>query len=269
MSVEFALLYLALGAFTGFFAGLLGVGGGSIMVPVLVMFLAWQGFAPDMVMRLALGTSMAAILFTSSSSARSHVRHNAVLWPIVMRITPGILFGTMLGTWIVKLMPTWWVALIFTAFILYVAIQMILGLRPRPGGTMPGLLGTTCVGVGIGAFSCLVAIGGGVLSVPFMVWCNVRIQHAIGTSSAIAFPIALGGAVGYAINGYSVADLPPYSLGFIYLPAVVLLAATSILTAPLGVSLAHRLPVIRLRQIFAAVLLLLAGKMVWTLFVSA
>ncbi|MCL2075888.1 MAG: sulfite exporter TauE/SafE family protein [Betaproteobacteria bacterium] len=266
MSVEFVLLYLALGAVTGFFAGLLGVGGGATMVPVLVMLLAWQGFAPDVVMRLALGTSMAAILFTSSFSARSHVRHNAVRWPIVMRITPGILTGTLLGTLIVKFTPTFWLALIFTVFILYVATQMIMGFSPRPGRTMPGFWGTTCVGVGIGAFSCLVAIGGGSLSVPFMVWCNVRMQEAIGTSSAIAFPIALGGAIGYAASGYGEAHLPPHSLGFVYLPAVVLLAFASMFTAPLGVSLAHRLPVMRLRQIFAAVLLLLAIKMLWTLF---
>ena len=269
MSVLFVLLYLALGAFTGFFAGLLGVGGGSIMVPVLVMLLTGQGFAPEMAMLLALGTSMAAILFTTSSSIRSHARHKAVLWPIVARITPGILFGTLLGTWLVNQIPTGWVALIFTAFILYVAIQMILGLRPKPGRAMPGLVGTTCVGLGLGAFSCLVAIGGGALSVPFMVWCNVRIQEAIGTSSAIAFPIALGGTIGYAVNGYDAANLPAYSIGFIYLPAVALLAVSSMLTAPLGASLAHRLPITRLRQIFATVLLLLAGKMMWTILQTA
>jgi uncharacterized membrane protein YfcA len=266
MNIEFAFLYLALGAFTGVFAGLLGVGGGAIMVPVLVMLLSGQGFSPDVVMRLALGTSMAAILFTSFSSFRSHARRGAVRWPIVMRITPGILPGTLLGTWIVKQTPTWWLALIFTAFVLYVATQMIVGFRPKPGRTMPGFFGTTCVGVGIGAFSCIVAIGGGSLSVPFMVWCNVRMQEAIGTSSAIGFPIAVGGAIGYAVSGYGVAHLPPHSMGFIYVPAVILLAAASMLTAPVGVSLAHRLPVMRLRQIFAAVLLLLAGKMLWTLF---
>ncbi|MDR1848496.1 MAG: sulfite exporter TauE/SafE family protein [Zoogloeaceae bacterium] len=265
MSVEFALLCLLLGAFSGFFAGLLGLGGGAVMVPLLVALFAGRGFSSEVVMHLALGTAMATIVFTSFSSMRSHARHQAVLWPVVARITPGILLGTLLGTWVVKLMPTWWLAALFTVFILYIALQMILGFRPRPGRELPGLVGMTSVGVGIGAFSCLVAIGGGSLSVPFMVWCNVRMQQAIGTSSAIGFPIALGGALGYGLNGYGAAHLPPYSLGFIYLPAMALLAMTSMTVAPLGVSLAHRLPVLRLRQIFAAVLLLLAGKMIWTL----
>jgi len=265
MSIEFALLCLALGAFSGFFAGLLGIGGGSVMVPLLVALFAGQNFSPDVMMHLALGTSMATIVFTSISSLRSHARHHAVLWPVVFRMTPGIFLGTLIGTWVAKLMPTWWLAVLFTAFILYVALQMILGFRPQPGRTLPGLMGTTSVGAGIGALSCLVAIGGGSLSVPFMVWCNVKMQQAIGTSSAIGFPIALGGALGYAFNGYGTAHLPPYSLGFIYLPAMLLLATASMSVAPLGVALAHRLPVLRLRQIFAAVLLLLAGKMIWTL----
>ncbi|MGB4466450.1 MAG: sulfite exporter TauE/SafE family protein [Azovibrio sp.] len=262
------LLYLALGAFSGFFAGLLGIGGGAVLVPLLVMFFTAQQFPSQEVMHLALGTSMAAILFTSISSVRAHHQLGAVQWPIVIRITPGILLGTLLGTEVASRVPSTWLAILFTVFIFYVAVQMIVGFKPKPSRELPGVLGTGMVGVGIGAFSCLVAIGGGVLSVPFMVWCNVRVQHAIGTSAAIGFPIALGGAAGYIYNGWRVEGLPEFSLGFVYLPALVGLVAASVLTAPLGARLAHQLPVNSLRRVFAGLLLLLALKMSWGLLAS-
>ncbi len=156
--------------------------------------------------------------------------------------------------------------LIFTIFICYVSVQMILNIKPQPHRELPGTLGTSLVGAIIGGISCLVAIGGGVLSVPFMTWCNVKVQNAIGTSAAIGFPIALGGALGYVWNGWSVAGLPEGSLGFVYLPAVVVVAAASILTAPIGARKTHELPVKTLKRVFAAVLLALAGKMLWSLF---
>lgn len=258
--------YLALGAFAGFFAGLLGIGGGSVMVPVLVMLFAAQGFSSGEVMHLALGTSMAAIFFTSLSSVRTHHAHGAVLWPIVGRITPGIIVGTLLGTHIASMVPTKALGLIFTIFICYVSAQMILNKKPEPHREMPGWLGTSLVGAGIGAISCLVAIGGGALSVPFMTWCNVRIQNAIATSAGIGFPIALGGALGYIWNGWSVAGLPEGSLGFVYLPAVLGVVLPSIMTAPVGARKTHELPVKTLKRVFAAILLILAVKMLWGLF---
>lgn len=258
--------YLALGLFVGFFAGLLGIGGGSLMVPVLVMLFAAQGFPAGEIMHLALGTSMAAIFFTSISSVRTHHQHGAVRWPIVARITPGIIAGTLLGTHVASLVPSKALGLIFTLFVCYVSLQMILNMKPQAHREMPGPLGTSLVGVGIGGISCLVAIGGGALSVPFMTWCNVRVQNAIATSAAIGFPIALGGALGYIWNGWPVSGLPAGSLGFVYLPAVVALVIPSVLTAPLGARQTHRLPVATLKRIFAAVLLALAGKMVWGLF---
>lgn len=257
---------LALGAFAGFFAGLLGIGGGSVMVPLLVILFSAQQFPPGEVMHMALGTSMAAILFTSVSSVRIHHLHGAVRWPIVFKIIPGILLGTLVGTRIASLVPTRMLAIIFTVFICYVALQMFVSLKPKPHREMPGTLGTSLVGFGIGAFSCLVAIGGGVLSVPFMTWCNVRMQEAIGTSSAIGFPVALGGALGYVWNGWGVAGLPAGSLGFVHGPAVLALVAASVLTAPIGARKAHQLPVRTLKRVFAGVLLLLATKMLWSLF---
>ncbi len=258
--------YLALGAFTGFFAGLLGIGGGSLMVPVLVMMFAAQGFSSNEVMHLALGTSMATIFFTSISSVRTHHAHRAVLWSIVKRITPGIILGTMLGTQVASMVPTKALGLIFTAFIFYVSVQMIVNIKPKPHRDLPGAFGTAAVGAGIGFISCLVAIGGGVLSVPFMTWCNVKVQNAIGTSAAIGFPIALGGALGYIWSGWEVPGLPAGSLGFVFLPAMLGVAVVSVLTAPIGARLTHQLPVAMLKRIFAAILLALAVKMMWGLF---
>ena len=260
------LAYLALGAFVGFFAGLLGIGGGSLMVPVLVMMFTAQAFPTGEVMHLALGTSMATIFFTSISSVRTHHAHGAVLWPVVLRITPGIIAGTLLGTHVASLVPTKMLALIFTLFICYVSVQMIINLKPQAHRDLPGALGTGLVGAGIGFISCLVAIGGGVLSVPFMTWCNVKMQNAIGTSAAIGFPIALGGALGYIWNGWGASGLPEGSLGFVYLPAVVGVAAVSVLTAPIGARLTHQLPVKTLKRVFAGILLALAGEMMWGLF---
>lgn len=260
------LAYLALGAFVGFFAGLLGIGGGSLMVPVLVMMFTAQAFPAGEVMHLALGTSMATIFFTSISSVRTHHAHGAVLWPVVARITPGIILGTLIGTHVASLVPTRMLALIFTLFICYVSVQMIINLKPQAHRDLPGIVGTGLVGAGIGFISCLVAIGGGVLSVPFMTWCNVKMQNAIGTSAAIGFPIALGGALGYIWNGWGAAGLPSGSLGFVYVPAVVGVAAVSVLTAPIGARLTHQLPVKTLKRVFAGILLALAGKMMWGLF---
>ena len=258
------LLYLALGLFTGLMAGLLGVGGGLVMVPMLVMlFSAQAGFPAGEVLHMALGTSMAVILFTSLASLRAHHQHGAVMWPVVLQITPGILLGTALGTVCAAQVPTRPLAIFFTAFVCVVAVQMALNLKPKAARQLPGAFGVIGVGVGIGTVSALVAIGGGSLTVPFLTWCNVRMQQAIGTSAAVGFPIALGGSLGYVFNGWGHAGLPEWSLGFVYLPAFALLVPASMLTAPVGARLAHRLPVATLKRIFSCVLVSLAAKMLW------
>ena len=258
--------YLVLGAFVGFFAGLLGVGGGAIMVPVLTTLFITQGFPADKVVHLALGTSMAAIVLTSASSLRAHHRHGAVRWDIVRPITPGILLGTFGATFIASRVASEPLAIFFACFMAYVALQMLANIKPKPTRELPGPVGMSAVGAGIGGISALVAIGGGSLSVPFMTWCNVKVHHAIGTSAAIGLPIALAGTVGYLVNGWGSDGMPAFSLGFIYLPALVLVSVVSMYTAPLGARLAHRLPVPTLKRIFAIVLLLLCAKMLHTLF---
>lgn len=260
------LSYPLLGAFVGFFAGLLGLGGGGVMVPILTSLFIAQDFPRDQVVHLALGTSMAGIVLTSLSSLRAHHAHGAVRWDIVRGITPGILLGTFGATFVAARVDTAVLAVFFACFMTYVALQMLLNIKPKPARELPGGLGMNLVGLGIGGISALVAIGGGSLSVPFMTWCNVKVQNAIGTSSAIGLPIALAGTVGYLVNGWGSPGTPPLTLGYIYLPALVLTAAVSILFAPLGARLAHRLPVATLKKVFAAALVLLALKMVHAVF---
>ncbi|MBA3995786.1 MAG: hypothetical protein C0466_01260 [Candidatus Accumulibacter sp.] len=263
---EFWWAYLALGAFAGFFAGLLGVGGGAIMVPILTSIFLAEGFPKSEVVHLALGTSMAAIIFTSISSLRAHHAHGAVLWKVVRGMTPGILFGTFGATFVAALLPTRPLTIFFACFISYVAVQMLLNIKPKPHRDLPGALGLGAVGLGIGGVSALVAIGGGSLSVPFMTWCNVKAHNAIGTSAALGLPIAVAGAIGYLVNGWGHPGLPPLTAGFIYLPALVLVTVVSTLVAPFGARLAHRLPVATLKRVFAGVLVALVVKMLWGVF---
>jgi uncharacterized membrane protein YfcA len=257
-------VYVGLGLVVGFVAGLLGVGGGLIIVPVLIVLLHAQGLAPGMEPQLALGTSLASILFTSLSSVRAHHRHGAVAWPLVRAIAPGIVLGTLLGALLAARMSATVLKLFFVLFLCYAAAQMWLEFRPAPHRGLPGRAGTTLAGGAIGAVSSWVGIGGGTLSVPFMLWHNMPLHRAIATSAAIGFPIAVAGAAGYVLGGRGVAGLPPGSWGFIYLPALAGIVFGSVLTAPLGARTAHRLPVRPLKRIFALLLVTLALRMAWT-----
>ncbi|MFH2130900.1 MAG: sulfite exporter TauE/SafE family protein [bacterium] len=255
------LVYLVVGAIAGVLAGLLGIGGGLIIVPMMIFTLNWQEIPHELVMHLALGSSMASIIFTSISSFRAHHKRGAVHWDVVRRIVLGIFAGTFLGATLASRMGTDLLKGFFVIFIFYVAIQMLTSKKPKPSRQIPGNLGMFGVGSGIGVVSALVGIGGGTLSVPFMVWCNLPVHHAIGTSAAIGFPIAIAGTIGYIFNGWGNPALPAFSLGYIYLPAVAGIACASVLTAPLGVRLAHRLPVDKLKKVFAVLLLLVGTRM--------
>jgi uncharacterized membrane protein YfcA len=189
-----------------------------------------------------------------------------VLWKVVRGITPGILLGTIGATFVAAQAPATALTLFFAVFMSYVAVQMLLNIKPKPHRELPGTLGMSAVGVGIGGISALVAIGGGTLSVPFMTWCNVKAQHAIGTSAAIGLPIALAGTAGYLVNGWGHPGLPAASFGFVYLPALLPVVLVSMAVAPFGAKLAHRLPVSTLKRVFAGILLLLVAKMLWSVF---
>ena len=259
--------YLVLGLFAGVVAGLLGVGGGLIIVPVLAFIFAAHHFPEQYVMHLALGTSLASIIFTSLSSLRAHHAHAAVDWKVWREVAPGIVTGTLLGSVLAAYLSAFFLKVFFVLFVFYVGTQMLLDIKPKAARELPGLPGMFAAGNVIGVVSSLVGIGGGTLSVPFMTWCNVQLHRAIGTSSAIGFPIAVAGALGYVANGLAVrAALPEYSYGFIYLPALATIVAASILTAPFGAKLAHRLPVKKLKTIFAFLLYILGIRMAVSLF---
>jgi uncharacterized protein len=260
------LIYLLAGALAGLLSGLFGVGGGLIIVPILTFVFASMAFPEQHIMHMALGTSLATIVFTSISSARAHQQHLNVDWMVVRRISTGIVLGTLLGTALAASIQTLWLKVIFAIFVFAVATQLILDLRPDAKRSLPGTLVTNLVGAMIGVVSSLVGIGGGTLSVPFLIYCNTAVKRAIGTSAAIGFPIAVAGTLGFVYQGWMNKQLPTYSLGYVYLPAVIGIALMSTLTAPLGARLAQHLPANVLKKAFAVLLYLISLKMISGLF---
>ena len=260
------LIFVVLGIFAGILAGLLGIGGGLVIVPILVFTLPPLGIPEVHLMHIALGTSLASIIFTSISSMRSHNKRGAVRWDIFKTITPGIIIGTFLGSLSTSFMNTNFLKAIFVIFLYYVASQMLFGLKPKASRQVPGSKGMLTAGSVIGIFSSLVGIGGGTLSVPFLTMCNVVIHTAIGTAAAIGLPIAIAGTAGYIWTGLGVDGLPPYCIGYVYLPALLGIVSASMLTAPIGVKLAHSLPVDKLKKIFAVLLIIVATRMLISIF---
>lgn len=257
------LALLAMGSAGGFAAGLLGIGGGMVLVPFLTMIFSARGFPQDVVVHMAIATALATIMFTSLSSLRAHHQHGAILWRVVALMAPGIVVGSWIGPWLGKQMDTQLLASVFAAFVAFSATQMILNKKPHAARELPGPAGMFAAGTGIGTVSGIVGAGGGFLSVPFMSWCNVRIHNAVATSAALGFPIALSGTIANVVYGWSEAGLPDYSLGFIYLPALVVISAASVVMAPFGARAAHRMPVAKLKRIFALILYALSFYMLY------
>ncbi len=248
-------LYLVLGALVGVLAGLLGVGGGLIIVPALAYAFAAFGLGPDLVMHVAVGTSLATIVITSIASVRAHHRRGAVLWSAFASLTPGIVLGALAGASLAGHLSGPALRTVFGLFALLVAAQMGFGLRPAPHRTLPGTVGMGIAGGIIGAVSAVVGIGGGSLTVPFLIWCNVQVRNAVATSSACGLPIAVAGASGFVATGWAHPDLPAWSTGYVYWPAFAGIVTTSTLFAGLGARLAHTLPTATLRRVFALFLI--------------
>ncbi len=255
---------IVLGLCTGFLAGLLGIGGGMLMVPFITIILSQRGVLPDLSVKMAIATSMATIMFTSISSVRAHHKRGAVRWDVVKRLAPGIILGGLISSLgVFALLKGTWLALFFALFVGFSATQMLLDKKPKPTRTMPGTAGTLAAGGGIGFLSGLVGAGGGFVSVPFMTWCNVPIHNAVATSAALGFPIAVVNVAGYIVAGQNVQNLPPGSIGYLYLPALAIIAVASVIMAPLGVKAAHALPVKQLKRVFASLLYMLAAYMLY------
>lgn len=249
------LLYLILGGFAGVLAGLFGVGGGIIIVPVLVLSFTTQGFSPEVLTHLAVGTSLATIIFTSINSILAHHRKGAVRWPIVLWMTAGILGGTAVGTLTAAAIQGPMLLKIIGVFAIVMAIQMGLNIKPKASRDVPGKPGLTLAGGVIGWASAIFGIGGGSLTVPFLSWRSVPMQQAVATSAACGLPIAIVGALSFMLVGWDEAQLPQWSLGFVYLPAMAGIAITSMFFARIGANLAHRLSPLMLKRLFALLLL--------------
>jgi len=253
-----------LGLSTGFLAGLLGIGGGMLMVPFITIILSGRSVAPGLTVKMAIATSMATIIFTSISSVRAHHKRRAVRWDLVKGLAPGIVIGGAIASLgVFAILKGSSLALFFAFFVSFSATQMFLDKKPAAARQVPGPLGLTGAGSVIGFLSGLVGAGGGFISVPFMTWCNVSIHNAVATSAALGLPIALANVAGYIVSGQSVQDLPPHSIGYIWLPALVVIASCSVLTAPLGAGAAHLLPVKQLKRAFASILYVLAAYMLY------
>jgi uncharacterized membrane protein YfcA len=251
-----------LGIGTGFLAGLLGIGGGMLLVPFITLILSGRGVAPDLAVKMAIATSMATIIFTSVSSVRAHHKRGAVRWDIVKKLAPGIVIGSMIGSLgVFALLKGAYLAIFFGLFVGFSATQMFLDKKPKPTRQMPGTGGQLAAGGVIGFISGLVGAGGGFISVPFMAWCNVAIHNAVATSAALGFPIAVANVAGYILSGLNVQGLPAGSFGYIWLPALLVIAVCSVFTAPLGARAAHALPVGKLKRVFASILYVLAAYM--------
>ncbi|MBL4941447.1 MAG: sulfite exporter TauE/SafE family protein [Colwellia sp.] len=261
IELEWVLSFLLLGAMVGFIAGLLGVGGGGIMVPVLTAIFLQQGVDIDNVMHLALGTSMAAIIVTSFSSLRAHQRHGAINWAIVKLMSLGVIIGTFASTFVASYLSSLYLAIFFTAFMGYIAVKMLFKKQNNIINNEINNNSLLISSTGIGAISALVSIGGGSLTVSYLTSKNIDIKRAVGTSAAIGLPISVAGTLGYLINGWNSDISYDYSLGFIYLPAVCFISITSFITAPYGAKLAQHLPVKVLKKVFALLLISLSLEM--------
>lgn len=252
------LVYLALGACAGVLAGLFGIGGGLVIVPVLIISFGFQGISEGVATHLAVGTSLATIIFTSLSSMRSHHVKKAVRWDLFRPMLVGILAGAAIGAWTASLMAGESLQALIGVFVILVAVRMLLDRPPKPGRATPGAVGLGVAGAGIGWASAIFGIGGGTLTVPYLSWCNVPMPSAIGTAAACGLPIAVAGALANVVVGWQAEALPAYSLGFVYLPALLGIVMTSVICARFGAELAHRLEV-RLLKRFFAVFLLVVG----------
>lgn len=262
-SMEVLLPLMAVGALAGFLAGLLGIGGGMVVVPIVLWLLDQQQIGGAHNQHLALGTSFAVMVFTTFSGALAQHRKGAVRWDVVKRMAPAMVAGGLIGSAVSSYLPTRGLQIFFIVFAYAVALQTLLRFKPKPSRQLPGTGGLAATGGLFGLLSSWVGIGGGSLSVPFMLYCNVPPHQAVGTSSGLAWPMAVSGAVGYLVSGWSVAGLPEGAFGFWYLPAVAVLAACTVLFAPLGVKTAHRLPPDALKTAFGILLLLIASQMLW------
>lgn len=257
------LALVLIGAVAGTLSGLLGIGGGAIIVPVLAVVFERQGVASGALMQSAIGTSLATIVFTAISSIRAHQKRGSIRWAVFRQLTPGIVVGALVGASIAHLLPSKVLKVLFGIFLLAIAVQMAWPRMPKGGLSLPPRRWMIGAGGGIGILSSLFGIGGASISVPFLTLCGLPPVEVVGTAAAIGLPIALSGTVGYVVAGFGAADLPPLSLGYVVLPAFGGIVVASTLFAPLGARLAHKLRPTTLRRLFAVLLVIFGLRLLF------
>jgi uncharacterized protein len=255
--------YLLLGMVAGMTGGLLGLGGGIVIVPALLFLFIYQGLPGDILMHMAVATSLATIVFTSISATWAHHRHGAVSWHVVRLLGPGIIIGAIAGALIADQLRSDSLQTAFGLFEILVALQIGFGIKPSAQRSLPNSTGMVATGGVIGTISSLLGIGGGTLTVPFLLWCNVNIRKAVATSSACGLPIAVAGTATMIITGWNYSRLPEGTTGYVYWPVVVMISIASVCTAPLGARLTHTLPVDILKRVFAIVLAAIGIRMIF------
>lgn len=257
-------LYVLLGALAGVVAGLFGIGGGLLIVPVLIFSFQLQGVDPGVLTHMAVATSLATIVVTSISSVRTHHQHGAVRWLLFRPLALGILVGAVLGVNTAIQLPGPVLQIALGSFALLVAVQMAFNLKPGAGSRAPAMPELATAGGVIGWASSIFGIGGGTLTVPYLSWRRVSMQQAVATSAACGLPIALMGALTNIWLGWGHQALPDWSLGYVYLPAFVGIVMASSFTAPIGARLAHRLSQPMLKKVFALFLVVVAGRFIFS-----
>ena len=256
------LMLMLCGSISGFLAGLLGIGGGMILVPFMILVFNHLGFNQEVIVHMAIATGMATILFTTSSAIWAHHKHGSIDWKLVASLSPGMIFGGLIGgSELFEALKTSWLSLFFAIFIVYTSIQMLLNKKPTAGRDLPGVIGLFSFGTFAGALASLVGAGGAFITVPFMLWCNVKPHTAMATSSGLGLPVSLAATIGYMYGSWGNPNLPSGSLGFVYLPAVACIVIVSIFTAPFGAKMARRLNVAQLKRVFGIMLFFLAAFM--------
>nr|WP_282437315.1 sulfite exporter TauE/SafE family protein [Vibrio amylolyticus] len=254
-------LLVLLGAFVGVMAGLLGIGGGLIVVPALLYLLPYIGIDAENVMLVALGTSLATIILTSGSSAVNHLKLGNVDMYVIKWLVPGVVVGGFIGSYIADWVPSEYLPKIFAAIVTFLAVQMLVSVKSTKIRSMPSNPVTLLCGSIIGVISSLAGIGGGSLSVPFLSRFGVEMRKAVGSSSVCGCMIALSGMIGFILHGYNAEGLPSFSVGYVYLPALIAIASTSMFTTKIGARLASTLPTKMLKKVFALFLMFVAGTM--------
>lgn len=252
-----------LGSVAGFLSGLLGIGGGLIIVPALVYLLPLLNISADLVMPIALATSLSSIVLTSSSAAYAHHRNSNIPWLLTRQLMLWVSVGAVLGAFVAGILSTKILTNVFSGAVLVLASYMLFSIRISKTRIMPTLPIMRVVGLLTGIISSLMGISGAAILIPAFNYFGINVRHAIGIATVCGSMVALFGSIGYIVAGLNKNDLPPWSLGYVYLPALLGIILTSTLLAPLGVKVAGKLPVSTLKKIFAAFLILVSIKMLW------